>query len=1063
MKKIIFAVIILLIGGMIMSYTRVNWQNAPSTATPINAENLNKMDKGIDDIDEALDALESSIVGQFVNDATKINNAAATYDIHQRVNTINNNLDDINSQLASTTQQINDLDANKAEKTDVNAINLRVDNLVIPISPENVNVEVTDAHNSIVKNKNFLSLKDRLEESENDLIQHKLDYVEYKTEVDNLVSVKNVINDFSNKTLDLFNPFGTTRIFKIIADNTQILTKTIINCESAGTVKIKILKNINGVFDFVKDIPVQVVSGLNNIELYEPLDDNYVIGFYSDSVRLRSSSEIGEPFYYFTGDATGSSMTPNGSEVWATLGISFELTSKQNNIGGLNQLDTNIRQIGVVMEGNPSSFGSTRILDYKFSRGMLTKLKVYAKTVGTLNIKIFSKTGDLTFLYINEIAVSIPKIGLNIIKPNILIPQNCYIGLYSNDVNLVASEVGTSIGYFVKTTNVTSEATFTKNITSNLAVSLQVIESESLWLQSEESVLAKNIGFVADGGAMSVSLTRLLNHKIMSPSILKTISIFAKTTGTLKIKVFSSLDDSNFTFVKEITVPITQVGLNKLNCNLELSRNSYIGLYSDDVQFTFNNSSQGERYWTAPSNVYDTEVFKISETNYRINVLAEIEEYVSLKHSNTESLEAQITALKKITHRNNNIKPLYLETFDKTNQPLHPSVIHISAGFGGYKYWMVESPLPNGATYNPSRYECPHIHCSHDGIHWETPKGLINPIDDLTPEEEVSNETFMSDPHLVYKDGVLEAWYRISGEGAGDYPDFEGTPTLLLRKTSSDGVNWSERKVMNDFQDPNSGLYDMARSPAIIWDGTKYKMWFVDKVAPIKPRNVVYAESLDGETWTNRTNCTLHGRTDDNWHIDVHFSNGEYHLIIHSQDRHALNYYTSADGINFTFKGELLKTTTVHRSNFNSRLYRSCLVWNGSNYLFYVTGEKRLGNEVKWSISLAVGKTINSLEWIDGNYFREKQFFEKGIRLTNNEEMISDLEIAENGDAIGYDWDNQKPIFKKRGLTQFLGTFVEVPKSPTASGVLGDFSADENNLYVCYAPNSWIKIAKSDW
>ena len=49
MKKIIFAVIVLLIGGMIMSYTRVNWQNAPSTATPVNAENLNKMDKGIAD------------------------------------------------------------------------------------------------------------------------------------------------------------------------------------------------------------------------------------------------------------------------------------------------------------------------------------------------------------------------------------------------------------------------------------------------------------------------------------------------------------------------------------------------------------------------------------------------------------------------------------------------------------------------------------------------------------------------------------------------------------------------------------------------------------------------------------------------------------------------------------------------------------------------------------------------------------------------------------------------------------------------------------------------------
>lgn len=75
-----------------MTYERIDWQNTPSVATPINAENLNKMDKAIDDIDNALDALESSVVGQIVNDPTKINNAAVNYDIDQRVTTLNNNL-----------------------------------------------------------------------------------------------------------------------------------------------------------------------------------------------------------------------------------------------------------------------------------------------------------------------------------------------------------------------------------------------------------------------------------------------------------------------------------------------------------------------------------------------------------------------------------------------------------------------------------------------------------------------------------------------------------------------------------------------------------------------------------------------------------------------------------------------------------------------------------------------------------------------------------------------------------------------------------------------------------
>jgi hypothetical protein len=40
-------------------YIRLNFQNSPSTATPLNAVNLNKMDKGIDDCDNAIEDLYS--------------------------------------------------------------------------------------------------------------------------------------------------------------------------------------------------------------------------------------------------------------------------------------------------------------------------------------------------------------------------------------------------------------------------------------------------------------------------------------------------------------------------------------------------------------------------------------------------------------------------------------------------------------------------------------------------------------------------------------------------------------------------------------------------------------------------------------------------------------------------------------------------------------------------------------------------------------------------------------------------------------------------------------------
>ncbi len=44
---------------MAKRYTRLNFQNSPSVATPLNATNLNKIDKGIDDCDNAIEDLYS--------------------------------------------------------------------------------------------------------------------------------------------------------------------------------------------------------------------------------------------------------------------------------------------------------------------------------------------------------------------------------------------------------------------------------------------------------------------------------------------------------------------------------------------------------------------------------------------------------------------------------------------------------------------------------------------------------------------------------------------------------------------------------------------------------------------------------------------------------------------------------------------------------------------------------------------------------------------------------------------------------------------------------------------
>lgn len=57
-----------------MAYTRVNWENLPSTKTPVNADNLNKMDKGIKDLETEVDEKETLINNAINQTKTELQN-----------------------------------------------------------------------------------------------------------------------------------------------------------------------------------------------------------------------------------------------------------------------------------------------------------------------------------------------------------------------------------------------------------------------------------------------------------------------------------------------------------------------------------------------------------------------------------------------------------------------------------------------------------------------------------------------------------------------------------------------------------------------------------------------------------------------------------------------------------------------------------------------------------------------------------------------------------------------------------------------------------------------------
>lgn len=80
----------------VKKYTRINFQNYPSTSTPLNATNLNKMDKGIDDLDDEVVAVKNTIENMsFDADSISYNNTSSglqATDVQGAVDEINDNL-----------------------------------------------------------------------------------------------------------------------------------------------------------------------------------------------------------------------------------------------------------------------------------------------------------------------------------------------------------------------------------------------------------------------------------------------------------------------------------------------------------------------------------------------------------------------------------------------------------------------------------------------------------------------------------------------------------------------------------------------------------------------------------------------------------------------------------------------------------------------------------------------------------------------------------------------------------------------------------------------------------
>jgi hypothetical protein len=289
--------------------------------------------------------------------------------------------------------------------------------------------------------------------------------------------------------------------------------------------------------------------------------------------------------------------------------------------------------------------------------------------------------------------------------------------------------------------------------------------------------------------------------------------------------------------------------------------------------------------------------------------------YGTTAHS-TEGIDALLTE---------NIFNLNPYPLDDLREVVHPDIYIFDEPWNGWTHWMVYTPYPD----SNNAFENPSIEVSNNGIDWQAPEGVTNP---LVPKPSGQAHAFSSDPELIYETttDTLNIIYRTSFD----------TPSAqeLLLLTSSDGVNWSGPTQILEVDDADEKL----ASPTIVWTGSEYFMITHTTTPDTWPYRT--APSLSGP-WSDDGICSVLNRPDVLWHQKMRIVDGKFRMLaqLGGSGGGALWWLESDDGINWDFdEGEQVTTGGNYRSTFwpiGTESNRSFRMWLGvpSDWQFLYT------------------------------------------------------------------------------------------------------------------------------
>lgn len=279
-----------------------------------------------------------------------------------------------------------------------------------------------------------------------------------------------------------------------------------------------------------------------------------------------------------------------------------------------------------------------------------------------------------------------------------------------------------------------------------------------------------------------------------------------------------------------------------------------------------------------------------------------------------------------------------IPTYDGSGEATHPKVLYFKESFNGYKYWMVNTPY----TYNNAYLENPSIVVSNDGIKWEEPKGINNPVSGYPSK--IRDDSYYSDPFMLFDEDHFELFFRKTKSVLNGRISRNGYNYLYMQ-TSNDGITWTEPKLILDNNVPERYM-----SVSVIKTDGLYKMWYVNYEG-----NVRYIESTDLESFTKPIDVNIKDFNKNVWHGEVQYIGNKYIYIF--MIKYNLYYTKSTDGINFD-NPKLINTNLESLDNVINHIYKTTYIISDDYIELYIP------YRVKYKWKLHYTK-------VDKNYFLE--------------------------------------------------------------------------------------------